>query len=306
MSAPRLLLLGPNGQVGWELRRALAPLGELIALDRDGRDGLHGDLGTPGKLAQTVHTLKPDAVVNAAAYTAVDRAEQEADTARQINAHGPQALAEACRETGSLLVHYSTDYVFDGSGTAPWREGDPTDPLNLYGKTKLAGETAIRAASCRHLIFRTSWVYAARGRNFLRTMLRLAAERDALQVVDDQHGAPTGAELIADVTAQALHATLRNSTLDGTYHLTARGQTTWHGYARHLITEAREAGYPIRVTDDAITPVPSEAFPTPAARPRNSRLDVSELERAFGLRMPPWEAGVERVVSELVEGDGIR
>ncbi|TQE99075.1 MAG: dTDP-4-dehydrorhamnose reductase [Spiribacter salinus] len=304
MSAPRLLLLGPNGQVGWELRRALAPLGELIALDRHGHKGLNGDLSAPGKLAQTIYTLKPDAVVNAAAYTAVDRAEQEPDTARRINAHGPRALAEACRETDSLLVHYSTDYVFDGSGTAPWREDDPTDPLNLYGKTKLAGEIALRAASCRHLIFRTSWVYAARGRNFLRTMLRIAAERDALQVVDDQHGAPTSAELIADVTAQALRTALADPTLDGTYHLTARGETTWHGYARHLITVAREAGYPIRVSDDALTPVPSEAFPTPAARPHNSRLDVSKLEQTFGLWMPPWEIGVERVVGELVTGDG--
>jgi len=304
VTPPRILLLGANGQVGWELRRALAPLGEILALDRRGRDGLVGDLADLDGIGRTVRQTAPHAVVNAAAYTAVDQAEHDSDNARRINAQAPRALGEACAACGALLVHYSTDYVFDGRGDRPWTPDDRADPINLYGKTKLAGETAIRASDSRHLIFRTSWVYAARGRNFPRTMVRLAAERDALQVVDDQHGAPTGAELIADVTAHALRATHQNPALEGTYHLSARSATTWHGYARHLIAEARRLGYPVRVADDAITPVPTESFPTPAARPHNSRLDVSNLEQAFGLRMPPWEVGVERVVGELVTGDG--
>lgn len=302
-SPPRILLFGRNGQVGWELQRALAPLGELVALDRRGREGLSGDLGEPEAVAGTVTALAPDVVVNAAAYTAVDRAESEPETARRINAEAPGAIARACAATGALLVHYSTDYVFHGRGERPWREDDAPAPLNAYGRTKLAGEEAIRESGCRHLILRTSWVFAARGRNFLRTMLRLAAERDALQVVDDQLGAPTGAELIADVTAHALRAVVADRHLCGTYHLAAAGETTWWGYARHAIAHARAAGWPVRVGDTAIEAVPTEAFPTAATRPRNSRLDTRRLEAAFGLRLPPWQAGVERAVTEMTAAE---
>lgn len=298
----KILILGPDGQVGWELQRALAPLGELVALGREGKAGLAGDLTRPSALAETVRSLRPDAIVNAAAYTAVDRAESEPELAHAVNAEAPAALGNAAREAGALLVHYSTDYVFDGSGGQPWRETDTPSPLNVYGRTKLEGEESIRASGCRHLIFRTSWVYAARGHNFIRTMLRLARERDALQVINDQHGAPTGAELIADVTAQAVPRALDDGETHGTYHLSAAGETAWHGYARYAIDQAHQKGWPINVTDEAIESVGTEAFPTDAERPRNSRLDTSKLERTFGVRMPDWRDGVKRVIEEWSSG----
>lgn len=295
----RILLLGCNGQVGWELQRALAPLGEVTALGREEKNGLCGDLTRLDALADTVRKVEPDVIVNAAAYTSVDRAESEPDLARTINTDAPGTLAKLAADSGACLVHYSTDYVFDGSGQTPWQEMDPTGPLNVYGKTKLAGEEAIRDSGCNHLIFRTSWVYAARGANFIKTMLRLATERDSLKVIDDQVGAPTGAELIADVTVHAIPAATRTPELVGTYHLTAAGETSWHGYARFIIRRAREKGWPIRVTDDAIEAVATGAFPTAARRPHNSRLDCVTLERSFGLRMPEWQAGVERVLNEI-------
>lgn len=297
----RILLLGPNGQVGWELRRALAPLGTLVALDRAKEDGLSGDLTDPDALPTAIREIRPQAIVNAAAYTAVDRAESEPERAHAINAAAPGILAELAREQGALLVHYSTDYVFDGSGERPWNEDDPPGPLNVYGRTKLAGEQAIRAANPHHLIFRTAWVYAAHGHNFIRTMLRLAAERDALQVIDDQHGAPTSAELIADVTAHAIRAAAGRSEYAGCYHLAAAGETTWHGYARHAIDFARQARWPIRVSSEAIAPVSTEAFPTAARRPHNSRFDCRKLETTFGLQMPDWRDGIGRVVEEMVK-----
>lgn len=296
----KILLLGKNGQVGWELQRSLAPLGEVIALDHDGAPGLSGDFAHPESLAATVRDVAPDLIVNAAAHTAVDKAESEPELARAINALAPGVLAREAAALGALLVHYSTDYVFDGSGDTPWTEDAPTGPLSVYGATKLEGEQLIRDSGCRHLIFRTSWVYAARGGNFAKTMLKLAAERDALTIIDDQHGAPTGAELLADVTAHAARMTLANPALAGTYHLAAAGETTWHGYARHVIEFARAKGQPVKVAPDAIRPVPTSAFPTPAKRPANSRLDTRKLQQAFGLVLPAWQSGVERMLTEIL------
>ncbi|WP_079437566.1 dTDP-4-dehydrorhamnose reductase [Zoogloea sp. LCSB751] len=296
----KILLFGKNGQVGWELQRSLAPLGDVIALDHDGAPGLSGNFADPDSLAATVDAVAPDLIVNAAAHTAVDKAESEPDFARALNALAPGVLAREAARRGALLVHYSTDYVFDGSGDAPRTEDAPTGPLSVYGRTKLEGEDLIRQSGCRHLIFRTSWVYAARGGNFAKTMLRLAAERDALTVIDDQHGAPTGAELLADVSAHAARATLANPELGGLYHLVAGGETTWHAYARHVIEFARARGVPIQVAADAIRPVPTSAFPTPAVRPANSRLDTRKLQAAFGLRLPAWQQGVDRMLTEIL------
>jgi dTDP-4-dehydrorhamnose reductase len=294
----KLLLLGRNGQLGWELQRSLAVLGEVVALDR-GSEPLCGDFTRPDALAGTVRRVRPDAIVNAAAYTAVDKAESEPDLARTINATAVAALARQAADLGAWLVHFSTDYVFDGSGDAPRDEGAPTGPLNVYGRTKLEGEEAIRASGCAHLIMRTSWVHGARGGNFAKTMLRLAAERERLQVIDDQIGAPTGAELLADIAAHALRAAQRRPELAGTYHAAAAGETSWHGYARFVIEWARAHGQAVKVGPSAIEAVPSSAYPTPAARPHNSRLDTRKLRAAFGLTLPPWQAGVERLLAEV-------
>lgn len=293
----KLLLLGKGGQVGWELQRSLAPLGDLVALDFDSTD-LHADFSRPEQLAETVYRVRPDVIVNAAAHTAVDKAESEPELARALNATSPGVLAQAAQEVGALMVHYSTDYVFDGSGTRPWTEADVPGPLSVYGRTKLEGEQLVAGRCEKHLIFRTSWVYAARGGNFAKTMLRLAQERERLTVIDDQFGAPTGAELLADVTAHAIRDTLRDRSKAGLYHLVAAGETTWHGYARFVIAHARAAGVSLTVGVDNIDPVPTTAFPTPAARPRNSRLDTSKLRSTFGVVLPPWEAGVARMLRE--------
>ena len=300
MAGRGILLLGTNGQVGWELQRALAPLGDVVALDRQGQDGLCGDLNDPAALAATVRALRPAAIVNAAAHTAVDRAESEPELAQRLNAEAPAALAQAAAEVGALLVHYSTDYVFDGSGDTPWREGDATGPLSVYGASKLAGEDAIRASGCRHLILRTSWVYAARGGNFARTMLRLAAERERLTIVDDQWGAPTGAELIADVTAHTLRQCLARPEDGGTYHLAAAGYTTWFSYANHVFAQYRSAQAAPELVVKDVTPVTSDAFPTPARRPHNSRLGTARLQAVFGLTLPPWQQGVARMLREIL------
>lgn len=295
----RILLLGKNGQVGWELQRALAPLGELVALDRRGQDGLTGDLANLDGLSRTVREFKPDVIVNVAAYTAVDLAEEQQDQAIRINAEAPALLAEEARALDALLVHYSTDYVFDGSGDAPWQETDTPAPVNHYGTSKLAGERHIQASGCRHLIFRTSWVYAARGGNFLATMAHLMHEREALQVIDDQVGAPTGAELIADVTAHAVMQTLGDAAKEGLYHLAPVGQTSWHGYATFIAEWLQAQGSVIQAAPERITPIPSSAWITPATRPLNSRLDTSKLERAFVLTLPSWQQGVARVLLEI-------
>ena len=297
----KILLLGKNGQVGWELQRSLGPLGEVLALDRHSTAWC-GDLNQPERLAQTVRAWRPDVIVNAAAHTAVDKAESEPDLARCLNASAPAVLAQAAAEVGAWLLHYSTDYVFNGQGSTPWQETDATGPLSVYGQTKLEGEQAIVASGCKHLIFRTSWVYAARGGNFARTMLRLAGERERLTVIDDQHGAPTGADLIADVTAHAIRQVMQtqNASLAGIYHLVASGETTWHGYASHVIAQARhiQPQLALKVTD--IAPVPTSAFSTPAQRPLNSRLNTHKLQQAFGLVLPPWQQGVDRMLAETL------
>lgn len=296
----KILLLGKNGQVGWELQRSLAPLGDVVALDFDTPGELRADFTQPEELAATVRRVAPQWIVNAAAHTAVDKAESEPDLARTINAQAPGVIAREAAALGAWLVHYSTDYVFDGSGAAPWTEESPTGPQNVYGQTKLEGEQAIRSSGCRHLILRTSWVYAARGANFARTMLRLAAERHALDVVDDQVGAPTGAELLADITAHALRKLQRRPELGGTYHAAAAGETSWCGYARHVIGLARDAGQALKTTPETVRPVPTSAFATPARRPANSRLDTSRLRAAFGLTLPAWQAGVNRMLAEVL------
>ncbi len=296
----KILLFGKNGQVGWELQRSLAPLGELVALDVDSRE-LCGDLTDPDGLIQTVRAVAPDVIVNAAAHTAVDKAESEPELARAINALAPAALAQEAKRGNAWLIHYSTDYVFDGSSARPWLETDATAPLNVYGTTKLEGEQLIRQAGCRHLIFRTSWVYGARGDNFAKTMLRLARERDSLTVINDQTGAPTGADLLADITAHAIRAARQRPELLGLYHLTAAGETSWHGYASFVLDHARHAGIPLKVAPDAIRPVPSSAFPTPAKRPLNSRLDSAKLQHTFDLSLPMWQSGVTRMLTEIMD-----
>ena len=296
----KVLLLGKNGQLGWELQRSLAPLGELVALDRQGAPGLCGDLGEPDGLAATVRALRPDVIVNAAAYTAVDRAESEPDLARRINAHAPAALAREAAACGALLLHYSTDYVFHGHGQRPWAEDDPTGPLNVYGQTKLAGEQAIVQAGCRHLILRTSWVYAARGGNFARTMLRLARQQPRLTVIDDQWGAPTGAELIADVSAHAIAQLRARPDKAGIYHLAAAGETNWFSYAKYVIARVQSAQSAIEYVAKDILPIPSSAYPVAATRPHNSRLDTRKLRTAFDLHLPPWQAGVDRMLAEIL------
>ncbi len=294
----KILLLGKNGQVGWELQRSLAPLGELVALNTGSRE-LCGDFTDPDGIIQTIRAVAPDVIVNAAAYTAVDKAESEAELARTINALAPSVLAQEAKRGNAWLIHYSTDYVFDGSGDKPWRETDATAPLNVYGSTKLEGEQLIQQSACHHLIFRTSWVYGTRGGNFAKTMLRLAQERDSLAVVNDQIGAPTGSDLLADITAHAIRAA--RPELSGLYHLAAAGETSWHGYANFVIDFARRTGMPIKVAPDAIQPVPTSAFPTVAKRPLNSRLDTTKLQSAFGLTLPVWQNGVTRMLTEILD-----
>jgi len=294
-----ILLFGKGGQVGWELQRSLAPLGRIVALDWQTEGRLCGDFTDLAGLAACVRAVAPDVVVNAAAHTAVDQAESEPERARTINALAPGVLAAEATRLNAWLVHYSTDYVFDGSGDTAWREGDATGPLGVYGRTKLEGEQAV-ARHDRHLIFRTSWVFAARGNNFARTMLRLANEREQIKVVADQIGAPTGAELLADVTAHAIRRVRQQPDLAGLYHLVAAGETSWHGYARHVIERARQAGQAIRVAPEAIVAVPSSAYPVPAPRPLNSRLDTRKLQTAFDLRLPDWQDGVDRMLGEIL------
>ncbi len=293
----RILLLGKNGQVGWELQRSLAPLGELISLDRHLLNGLQGDLSDLEALRATIRHLKPNVIVNAAAYNAVDKAESEKELAALINTQAVAVMADEAFALNALLVHFSTDYVFSGEGDAPWREDDPVAPLNQYGISKRAGEEAIVASGCSHLIFRTSWVYSVRGNNFAKTMLRLAREREALNVIFDQVGAPTGADLIADVTAHAILKVTQSPDLAGIYHLVAGGEVSWHGYASHVIEFARKIGEQLKVTE--VNPIESAAYPTPARRPLNSRLDTQKLRNNFALCLPEWQSGVNRMLMEV-------
>ncbi|MEO8021550.1 dTDP-4-dehydrorhamnose reductase [Polaromonas sp.] len=296
----KILLFGKNGQVGWELQRSLAPLGELIVLDRHSTD-LCGNLADLGGIGATVRSVRPDVIVNAAAYTAVDKAESDAATAHTVNAQAPGVLAQAASAVGAWLVHYSTDYVFDGHGSRPWEESDPTGPLCVYGQTKLEGEQRIAALCAKHLILRTSWVYGARGGNFAKTMLRLATERDRLTVINDQFGAPTGADFLADVTAHMVRNILPGAAdrLVGIYHVAAAGETSWHGYARFVVDWASTAGLGLKTSPDRVDPVPTTAFPTPAARPHNSRLNTAKLQDSFGLHPPAWQQGVARMLTEI-------
>jgi dTDP-4-dehydrorhamnose reductase len=297
----RILLFGRAGQVGWELQRSLAVLGDVVALDFDAAENpgrLCGDFSTLGGLAETVRSVAPDVIVNAAAHTAVDRAEAEPELVRTLNALAPGVLAAEARKLGAWLVHYSTDYVFAGGGTKPWREDDATGPLSVYGQTKLEGERLVAEAP-RHLIFRTSWVYAARGGNFAKTMLRLAAERDKLAVISDQIGAPTSAELLADVTAHAIRAAIARPQLAGLYHCVAGGETSWHAYACYVLEQARHLGWVLKARPEQVASIMTADYPTAARRPLNSRLDTHKLQAAFGLHLPPWQDHVRRLLEEI-------
>lgn len=297
----KILLLGRNGQLGWQLQRSLAPLGEVIALASQAQDNPNqwcGDLAKPEGLRHTLREIAPDLVVNAAAYTAVDKAQTETEQAYAVNALAPAVLAEETLRLGAWLAHYSTDYVFDGSGTRSWRESDACAPLSVYGASKRQGELEV-ARNPRHLILRTSWVYAARGSNFAKTMLRLGAERDELRVIDDQMGAPTGAELLADASAIALRQAMAQPALAGLYHCAASGQTSWHGYAQFVFQEARALGIPVRVSQERLVPIKSAEYPVAAPRPLNSRLDCAKIADVFSIHLPSWQLGVRRVLQEI-------
>ena len=294
-----ILLLGSSGQVGWELQRSLAVLGRVTALDQGSTEHC-GDFRNPEGVRETLRALRPDVIVNAAAHTAVDKAEGEPELARLLNATTPGVLANEAARLNAWLVHYSTDYVFDGSGSRPWTEADAPAPLSVYGATKLEGERLIQQAGCRHLILRTSWVYAARGGNFAKTMLRLAQERERLTVIDDQWGAPTGADLLADVTAHAIAHVQNRPDDGGLYHCVAGGETNWHSYAKYVLAQAGQAQAAIKIKATEVAPVPTSAFPTPARRPHNSRLDTTRLQATFGLQLPPWQQGVARMLTEIL------
>lgn len=293
----KILLLGKNGQVGWELQRSLAPLGEVISLDRNGLNQWCGDLSKPDQIYQTIVDIAPNVVVNASAYTAVDLAETEQDMANLINYVAVGKIAEACAQIKALLVHYSTDYVFDGEGTSIFNETDVLKPLNAYGQTKALGEQAIQNAQCNYLIFRTSWVFAQKGKNFLKTMLTLSQQREELSIIDDQIGAPTSAELIADVSAHAIVQTLRDQTKIGIYHLVASGETSWFEYANYIFEQAKNLG--VNLAIQQVNPIPTAAYPTPAKRPHNSRLNNQKIQHAFQIYLPDWKVHVQRTVVEV-------
>jgi dTDP-4-dehydrorhamnose reductase len=294
----KILLLGKNGQVGWELQRSLAPLGELIALDRHPVDGLSGDLSDLDALRATIRQVKPDVVVNAAAYNAVDKAESDTELADLVNAQATQVMAEEVLSLNAWLIHYSTDYVFSGSGQTPWTEDDSVAPVNHYGVSKAAGELFIIESGCKYLIFRTSWLYGVRGNNFVKTILRLAKDRETLDVVADQIGAPTSADLVADVTALAIQQVLRRPELAGLYHLAADGEVSWHNYAKYIIEFARANGEHFAVKE--INSVQTNAYPAAARRPLNSRLNTGKLRDNFSLHLPGWQSGVDRMLREFL------
>ena len=294
----KILLFGKEGQVGWELQRSLSLQGQLRAV------GLQDvDMEDPDGLRKCIHQNQPDILVNAAAYTAVDKAESEPAKAYRVNAEAVGVMAEEARKLNAWLVHFSTDYVFDGEKSSPYKEDDPVCPLSVYGKSKLEGEQLIQKHHDKHLIFRTSWVYAARGNNFAKTMLRLAGEKDELKVIADQHGAPTSAELIADVTALAIYRISRVSAEEnfaGIYHLVAGGETSWHGFAQYVLELAQSMGVELKTSAEEVQSIPTSAYPLPATRPQNSRLNTSKLCKTFNINLPNWHFHVQRLVSELV------
>jgi dTDP-4-dehydrorhamnose reductase len=294
----KILLFGKNGQLGWELQRALSPLGELIALQRVDYSPFCGDLANLAKLSQTIRSLRPDIVVNAAAYTDVDRAESEAEMARLINAKAPEIMAKEVATLGGWLVHYSSDYVFDGSGNRPWNESDKATPCNFYGQTKREGELAIQASGCQHLILRTSWIYGSKGNNFVKTILQLAREREMLHIVNDQIGAPTGADLLADVTAHALRQNAWKPMVSGLYHVASAGETSWYEYANFIVDSAKDLGELLQIR--SITPIASDEYSTAAKRPKNSRLATTKLSASFSLYLPHWKVGVSRLLKEIL------
>jgi len=295
----RILLLGKNGQLGWELQRSLAPLGELISLDSASKE-LCGDLSNLKGIKQTILKTKPNVIVNAAAYTAVDKAEDESELAQILNAEAPKILAQGAKEQNARLIHYSTDYVYNGSGSQPYVETDTADPLNHYGKTKLEGDENILTSGCSHLIFRTSWIYATFGNNFIKTILYLAQNRDKLAIVNDQIGSPTSAELIADITAYALFTVKHKPEISGLFNLTAKGYISWYGFAKFILEYVEERNLPLKIHSTNIDSTSSIEFPLPAKRPLNSRLNTSKLENTFQLSLPAWQVGVSRVLEEIL------
>ncbi|MFT5426238.1 MAG: dTDP-4-dehydrorhamnose reductase [Gammaproteobacteria bacterium] len=292
-----ILLLGANGQIGWELKRTLAPLGQLKVCDRQ-----TVNLENTDELLATVQDYCPTVIVNAAAYTAVDKAESEPEKAYRINAEAVKLLANEASRLNAWLIHYSTDYIFDGTKKGAYIETDVPNPLSIYGKTKLQGEEAIKKSGCKHIIFRSSWVYAAHGANFVKTIIRLAKERDEIKVVADQFGTPTSAEMIADITALSLrHLTHKKEfaeQLSGTYHLTATGETSWHGFAKYVVAEAQKCGIILRAMPENVTPISTSEYPLPAIRPANSRLDSQKLVDTFAVNLPPWQTHAQRMISE--------
>ncbi len=305
MSSVKILLFGKGGQIGWELQRSLSLFGELITLDFD-EEGLCGDFTKPNEIIKTINLVHPDIIVNAAAYTAVDQAESEPTLAHIINTKSPKIIAQEAKKIDAWLIHYSTDYVFNGNGVNPWKETDPTGPMNVYGSTKLAGENAIINSNCKHLIFRTSWVYSARGGNFIKTILQLAKNQDKLSIINDQIGAPTSAELLADITAHSICTALKQPRVSGLYHIAAKGETSWYDYANFILDKAIQFGIEFKAKTENIQPVTTYSFPQVAQRPRNSRLDTKKIEFIFNLTLPLWQTGVTRILTEILQKDNDR
>ncbi|SEG09582.1 dTDP-4-dehydrorhamnose reductase [Nitrosomonas ureae] len=295
----RILLLGKNGQLGWELQRSLAPLGELISLDSASRE-LCGDLSNLKGIKQTIQKTEPNVIVNAAAYTAVDKAENEPELAQILNAEAPKILAQGAKEQNARLIHYSTDYVYNGSGSQPYVETDTADPLNHYGKTKLEGDENILTSGCSHLIFRTSWIYSTFGNNFIKTILYLAQNRDKLTIVNDQIGSPTSAELIADITAYALFTVKHKPEISGLFNLTAKGYISWYEFAKFILEYVEERNLPLKIHSSDIDSTSSVEFPLPAKRPLNSRLNTNKLGNTFQISLPAWQVGVSRILTEIL------
>lgn len=301
----KILLLGKNGQVGWELQRALAPLGTVIAADRT-----QADLAKPEPLRAFVASIAPDCIVNAAAYTAVDKAESDIELTTTINAESVKVLAEEALKLNAWLIHYSTDYVFDGIKKTPYLENDTVNPLSVYGQSKLKGEQYIQESGCQHLIFRTSWVFSAHGSNFVKSMLRLAKQRESLNIVADQFGAPTSAELIADVTALCLNQIITkgqnfSNVKKGIYHLVSDGEASWHTFAQYIISQALDMDAELKTTPSNIFPISTAEYPVPAARPKNSRLNTNKLQQAFSLHLPQWQSYVDRMLNEMIRSNNV-